>query len=191
MIEAIIVDMKDFLVVFFITLMGFSQGMYILSNADIDYANPKEPNADDNAAYIYSFTDSLIFAYRMSLGDFDTGKLGQVYYQIAIIFFVLATVFLTVVMLNLLVAVISDTYARVDQQSVSQMYKTMADLAVENEYLVPNNSLEEHDKQGDYLYVAILDKTDDEANAVETLIDKIKESLIAKSVQTKSILESS
>ena len=48
MIEHIIADMKDFMVVFFITLIGFSQGMYILSNADVDYANPKEPYADDN-----------------------------------------------------------------------------------------------------------------------------------------------
>ena len=79
MIENIIADMKDFMVVFFITLIGFSQGMYILSNADVDYANPKEPYADDNPAYIYSFTDSIIFAYRMSLGDFDTGALGVTY----------------------------------------------------------------------------------------------------------------
>jgi hypothetical protein len=89
--------------------------MYILSNADVDYADPKEPYAEDNPAYIYSFTNSLIFAYRISLGDFDTGKLGVVYYQIAIIFFILATMFLSVIMLNLLVAVISDTYARVNE----------------------------------------------------------------------------
>src|SRR3569833_491247 len=37
MILAIIADMKDFLMVFFITLVGFSQGMYILSNNNINY----------------------------------------------------------------------------------------------------------------------------------------------------------
>jgi hypothetical protein len=167
MITAIFIDMKDFMVVFFITMIGFSQGMYILSNADVDYANPKEPNADDNPAYIYSFVDSIIFSYRMALGDFDTGKLGETYYQIAIIFFIIATLFLSVVMLNLLVAVISDTYARVDAESVSQMYKTMADLSVENEYLVPHSSLETHDKKGDYLYVAIVDSTNGDDNSVE------------------------
>ena len=36
----------------------------------------------------------------------------------------------------------------------------MADLIAENEYLVPNNSLIEHDKEGDYLYIATIDETD-------------------------------
>jgi hypothetical protein len=57
------------------------------------------------------------------------------------------------------------------------MYKTMADLSVENEYLVPHNSLEEHDKKGDYLYIAILDSTDDKADELETIIDNIKEGI--------------
>lgn len=61
-------------------------------------------------------------------------------------FFVVATMFLTIVMLNLLIAVISGTYERVRDTSVSQMYKTMADLVSENEFLVPNGQLEEHDK---------------------------------------------
>jgi hypothetical protein len=53
----------------------------------------------------------------------------------------------------------------------------MADLSVENEYLVPHNSLEEHDKKGDYLYIAILDSTDDKADELETIIDNIKEGI--------------
>ena len=94
----------------------------------------------------------------------------------------MATVFLSVIMLNLLVAVISDTYARVDAESVSMMYKTMADLSVENEYLVPYSALETHDRQGDYLYIAILDSTDSsDANTdLETKIQRLKENAIRK-----------
>lgn len=119
MIEAVIVDMKDFMVVFFITIIGFSQGMYILSNANIDYANPMEPGAEGNNQFIFSFTDSIFFAYRMSLGDFDTSKLGVTFNWLAMTFFVMATMFLTIVMLNLLIAVISGTYERVRDTSVS------------------------------------------------------------------------
>lgn len=75
--------------------------------------------------------------------------------------FVVSTLFLTVIMLNLLIAVISDTYARVEATSESAMYKNYADLMAENEYLVPNGYLEGHDNQGDYMYVAILISTDD------------------------------
>ena len=78
------------------------------------------------------------------------------------IFFVLATMFLTIVMLNLLIAVISSTYERVRDTSISQMYKTMADLTAENEYLVPDSHLAEYDAKGDYLYIAILDDNNDE-----------------------------
>ena len=51
----------------------------------------------------------------------------------------------------------------------------MADLSVENEYLVPNSSLEEHDKMGDYLYVAILDTTDQDSQGLESTIDSLKD----------------
>jgi hypothetical protein len=44
-------------------------------------------------------------------------------------------------MLNLLIAVISDTYARVEATSLMEVYKTMADLITENEFLVPNSTL--------------------------------------------------
>jgi len=44
-------------------------------------------------------------------------------------------------MLNILVAVISDSYARVEGTSIEEMYKNFADLISENEYLVYKNKL--------------------------------------------------
>ncbi len=116
MIEAVISDMKDFLAVFFITILGFSQAMYIISNSNIDYSLPEE---ERSGMFIESVTNSVTFSYLMSLGDFDTSELGVTYRWMAIIFFVMATLFLTIMMLNLLVAVISGTYERVRDTSVS------------------------------------------------------------------------
>lgn len=48
MIEAVIFDMKDFMVVFFITIIGFSQAMYILSNANIDYSRDESSYTKDD-----------------------------------------------------------------------------------------------------------------------------------------------
>ena len=48
MIEAVIFDMKDFMVVFFITICGFSQGMYILSNANADYTKTEADYTEEN-----------------------------------------------------------------------------------------------------------------------------------------------
>jgi hypothetical protein len=39
------------------------------------YAEDDEVKKED-AKFIFSLLDSLFFAYRMSLGDFDTGNLG-------------------------------------------------------------------------------------------------------------------
>ena len=146
MIEAVITDMRVFLYVFFITLIAFGQAMFILANNN---------SGDDK--FISSFFDGVFFAYRMSLGDFDVTKLGSVYLYLVFIMFVLSTLFLSIIMLNLLIAVISDTYARVEASALNTMYKTMADLMVEQEYLVMKSSLATHDNSGDYLYIAIVD----------------------------------
>jgi len=188
MIEEIIKDMRDFLVVFFITMFGFSQGMMIVSNSNIDYSAP-EAEWQENT-FINSLFGSLQFAYLMSLGDFDTGSLGVQFYTLAIIFFIVATLFLTIVMLNLLIAVISSTYERVRDTSISQMYKTMADLTVENEYLVAESSCIDHDERGDYLYLAMLDQTggDSLGLAAETIED-IRKTVMGKGVKMQKAFE--
>ena len=80
--------------------------MYIISNN----------NAEEDR-FINSFSESLLFTYRISLGDWDTGGLGQTDTAIIMTLFIFSTLFLCVVMLNLLIAVISDTYARVEGTS--------------------------------------------------------------------------
>jgi hypothetical protein len=60
-------------------------------------------------------------------------------------------------MLNLLIAVISDVYALIDETSECGLYKNIAELIVENEYLIKGGDLEAHDKSGDYLYIASVD----------------------------------
>jgi hypothetical protein len=102
MLIAIIIDIQVFISVFIITLFAFSQAMQIISNN----------NSEDNR-FIFGVFDALLFAYKMSLGDFDTTALGEVQYLLVITMFIMATLFLTIMMLNILVAVISDSYARV------------------------------------------------------------------------------
>jgi uncharacterized membrane protein len=49
----------------------------------------------------------------MVLGDFDTGAFGEVSTSLVMGLWFLCTVFNMIVMLNLLIAIISDSYARV------------------------------------------------------------------------------
>jgi hypothetical protein len=73
----------------------------------------------------------------MILGDFDTGNFGNVATPMAYMLFLFATIFDMIVMLNLLIAIISDSYARISANSAQASYQEMAALIDENQYLIP------------------------------------------------------
>lgn len=185
MIESIIVDVQVFMAVFFVTIIAFSQSLYIMSNNNYD---PKTAGTEDDERFIGSLMDSIFFAYRMSLGDFDMNELGSVHLALVQITCVLATLFLTIVMLNLLVAVISDTYARVEATSMNELYKTLADLICENEFLVPNGSLKEQDDLGDYLYIACVDSNNQDEEVWENKITVLKDKMMSKTVGIEKLM---
>jgi hypothetical protein len=160
-----------------VTLTAFGNALLIMSNnnAICDEECEKIPEDDrEPGRFIDSIVDSVFFSYRMSLGDFDTDELGSVHYGLVITTFIIATLFLTIMMLNILVAVISDSYARVESTSMEEMYKNFADLIAENEYLVKRQALDDHDAMGDYLYIAKVDKNDGaEGEAWEGKLDDV------------------
>ena len=149
MIVAVISDMKIFLLVFLVSLITFSQSMYIISN-----------NNEPEHRFISSIWDSLLFTYNISLGSWDVTGFGEANKFIMITLFLMSTLFLCIIMLNLLIAVISDTYARVNESSQNELYRNFADLIVENEFLIPASLIEEHDKKGTYLYIAKVDQSE-------------------------------
>jgi len=155
--------MKVFMTVFIITLLAFGQAFLLLSNNNqlCDFSQgltdgDGEPLANNlsqcqdgdgnNFQFIEGgFFMAMLFAYNMSLGAFDSGILGDVYYIMAALLFFLSTLFLCVIMLNLLIAVISETYVTVQESQLNTMYSNMCDLIVENIHLVPKGDLEELD----------------------------------------------
>ena len=102
--------------------------------------------------------------------------------------FFIGTLFLTVVMLNILVAVISDTYARVEDASLSELYKVMSDIIVEAEYLIPEQALEDHDNCGDYLYVASIMGAGEEIEAQVQEVDGIRAALVNRNTEIEDYL---
>ena len=68
MITEVVVDMRHFFLVLSITIAAFANTFLTLA-----YGNPE---GDDR--FINGFVESLIYTYRMILGDFDTGAFGQV-----------------------------------------------------------------------------------------------------------------
>jgi hypothetical protein len=83
-------------------------------------------------------------------------------------------------MLNLLIAVVSDTYARVESSSQDEMYKNLSDLIIENSFLVPSKDLSHHDKSGDYLYVAKQDDTQISEETIEGKVQLLEQVLVTR-----------
>lgn len=150
MLVEVFSDMKVFMAVFIITIFAFGQAFLLLSNN----------NAADDQFIAGGFAGCLLFAYNLALGAFDSSALGTVHYILAAILFFMSTLFLCVIMLNLLIAVISETYVRVQEAQMNTLYKTMCDLIDENRWLVPQSELDSLDAQGDYMYLAKVDESE-------------------------------
>ena len=108
------VDMRHFLLVLLLTFVAFGDAMRSISTSNEDV--PDE--SGNSSQFVGSYVDSITYTYRMVLGDFDTSNFGNVALPYVWILFVLCTVFNMIIMLNLLVAIISESFARINEVSV-------------------------------------------------------------------------
>jgi hypothetical protein len=75
----------------------------------------------------------------MVLGDFDTTAFGTVAVPYVWILFLACTVFNMIIMLNLLIAIISESFARINSVSLQASYQEKASIIAENDYLIPKS----------------------------------------------------
>ena len=112
MINEVIKDILPFMVIFVVFIFAFSNAQYAVQ--DIPEEN-----------YIDNFWQAIIFTYNTNLGlraedDHDT--------FMPYLLFVLITFVNLIVMLNLLIAIISDTYARVSVTQIQEAYKQKCEV---------------------------------------------------------------
>lgn len=128
LIILVIFDMKHFLIVLFFTIVAFSDSFLTLSNGNL----PEE-------RFVTGFADSILYTYRMILGDFAIHEFGSVGEHLMLVLFVICTLFNMIVMLNLLIAIISETFAVVKENAENASYQEMASMIGENNYLIPDS----------------------------------------------------
>ena len=81
---------------------------------------------------------AIIYAFRLSIGDTDTDWYGDAVQGVTLyVLFVLAILFTNIVMLNLLIAIISDSFEKINSNADSANYQERACLIAENGYLIP------------------------------------------------------
>jgi hypothetical protein len=129
LIILVIYDMRHFLIVLFFTLVAFSDTFLTISNGNNDGVH--QP-------FVNGFTDAIIYVYMIILGSFDMQNFeNSIATQLLIGAFIVCTVFNTIVMLNLLIAIISETFEWVKKNAENASFQEMAALIAENSYLIP------------------------------------------------------
>ncbi len=107
----VVVDMRHFLLIMLLTIVAFGDAMRSISTSELE----KDQFISD---YIHLFT----YVYRMVLGDFSSDDFGSIARPYMWILFVLCTVINMIIMLNLLVAIISESFAKINEVSVQASY---------------------------------------------------------------------
>jgi hypothetical protein len=143
MIFEIVNDMKNYLIVLSIGIFGFANGFYILSQNQ----QGLDPFAGE------TFLGSVIYSYRFTLGDFSTddfNSLAPVDTILVWIIFIIASMFMVIILLNLLIAIMGDTFGRVLENVTNLTVREKVMLVSENESLFDR---EDQFKNSQYLIV--------------------------------------
>ena len=119
-------DMKFFLGVLLLSIAAFGNCFYILQRNNVD--NPTFAGDTWLKAFLYS--------YIQALGQFDTSVFTGIDKHLYFTIFFLNTIISMIVMLNMLVAIMGDTFDRVIETAESSMYRELASAMIENEMIV-------------------------------------------------------
>jgi len=109
----------------------------------------------------------------ISLGDFDDNY-GSKNVALVVTFFLLATLFQTVVMFNLLISIISETFGRVQAEAISCQYQEMANIIAESDYLIPEHARQAFCEKNKLLLFAENVKEAEGEGAGESHVDTLK-----------------
>ena len=124
---AIFLNMKYFLLILLLAIMGFANVFYIIAR------NAAEPFAGNNIFYAF------IYSYGQGMGDFSTDGYDIRDELLIYIIWFIHTLVTMLILLNLLIAIMGDTFDQVQETSDQNILKDLAGIMVENEILLNRN----------------------------------------------------
>lgn len=110
-ITEVVYDIRHFLLLLLLTIVAFGDSMRSISTS-----NPAEEQ------FIVSIVGVFTYVYRMILGDFDTNSFGSIATPYMWLLFILCTIINMIIMLNLLIAIIGESFNKVNEVSVQASY---------------------------------------------------------------------
>ena len=142
MIIEVFKDIKVFLVILVMSIFAFTSSFYAI----ID---------QDDKSDVHNFKDILVTVIVMTVGEPDTNLIEK--NQLALIIFILTALFNLIVMLNLLIAIVTETYERVKTDKYKFLFRLKVEIIASLQALQSAKTL----KPGDptkLLFFAQVDK---------------------------------
>lgn len=147
--------MKTFSFVFLLAVLGFGNCFYILALTSYDYdaCTPEvieqqsitvPTYADDNCTIFTgaNFLMALLYSFRTGTGDFsDSGYDKVEHVTLLWIVFIASAIIMQIILLNMLIAMMGDTFGRVTEIGEQTKLKEIASMIADNEFIV-NRSTE-------------------------------------------------
>ena len=128
LIVASVVDMVTFIVVLIIGIMAFADAFLSIENVLVLQekieADAFNANADTYDLYLKKYVIAWQNSFLTALGEFDSNL--EFYREIDWLVFLICCFFNMIVMLNLLIAIISETFANIAAEQVNNTYKEKA-----------------------------------------------------------------
>jgi hypothetical protein len=124
-------DMSDFLLIFMLCVAGFGNCFMILAR---NYGT-------DGMFTGQTIWRSFIYSYNQAMGNFDTDAyVDDDKYYLFFIWF-LNTMITLIIFLNLLIAIMGDTFDRVQETVENNTLNEFAQIMVENEIIFPRSTI--------------------------------------------------
>jgi len=141
MIIQVFWDMYTFLVVMALAMLSFANSFYIVSINTLEVEReglpPEEATELQSFMLGNTFPMALMYSFNQGLGNFlisdYPGKQNEI---LLWLFFFMEAMLIQVVLLNLLIAIISDTFAQVQARKDVITLKEICNLIYENQFLL-------------------------------------------------------
>nr|XP_053627698.1 uncharacterized protein LOC128685222 [Cherax quadricarinatus] len=131
-------DMFTFSIIYFIMLLGFSEAFFFL------YKSPKQDSGSKYATY----GTTWMALFHMTLGDYDYAGMNlNIYSAMSKFVFLVFTIMLPIMLLNMLIAMMGNTYSTVISMSEKEWVKAWAKIVIALERAISQ------EKAKDYLYM--------------------------------------
>ena len=128
-------DMFTFSIIYIIFLFGFTQAFYYVLKS----------NLDDDAQLFQSYSTTWIGLFHMTLGEYEYDILNDTPYTgMAKIIFVFFQIAIPILLFNMLIAMMGNTYATVNEKSEKEFLKMWAKIIMSIERSVPPDKAKEY-----------------------------------------------